>query len=34
MANERFTTGIHVPPSEESAPVFVSGPTRSKTQSI
>lgn len=29
MANERFTTEIHVPPSEESAPVFVTVQPRS-----
>lgn len=29
MANERFTTEIHVPPSEESVPVFMSVKPRS-----
>ncbi len=28
MANERFTTEIHVPPSTESVPVFLSGQPR------
>lgn len=30
MANESFTTEIHVPPSEESAPVILSVQPRSK----
>lgn len=29
MANERFTTQIHVPPTEESAPAFLSVQPRS-----